>query len=56
MTFPQVEISSNHIFHFRSENIIIIALFILGLKTSNIIQQFKYKNDIKKCSTAMLKK
>ena len=28
-------------------NIIIIALFILGLKTSNNLQQFKYKNDKK---------
>ena len=26
---------------------IMIALFILGLETSNNLQQFKYKNDIK---------
>ena len=36
-------------------NIIIIALIILGLKTSNNLQQFKYKNDIKQYFTEMLK-
>ena len=35
--------------------IIIIALSILGLKTSNNLQQFKYKNDIKQYFTEMLK-
>ena len=34
----------------------IIALFILGLKTSNNLQQFKYKNDKKQYFTEMLKK
>ena len=34
---------------------IIIALFILGLKTSNNLQQFKYKNDIKQYFTEIIK-
>ena len=33
----------------------IMALFILGLKTSNNLQQFKYKNDIKQYFTELLK-
>ena len=33
-----------------------IALFTLGLKTSNNSQQFKYKNDKKQFFTEMLKK
>ena len=37
-------------------NNIIIDLFILGLKTSNNLQQSKYKNDIKQYFTEMLKK
>ena len=35
--------------------IVVIVLFILGLKTSNNLQQFKYKIDIKQYSTEMLK-
>ena len=35
--------------------IVVIVLFILGLKTSNSLQQFKHKNDIKQYSTEMLK-
>ena len=31
--------------------VIIIDLFIFGLKTPNILQQFKYKNDIKQYFT-----
>ena len=34
---------------------IIIDLFILELKTSNNLQQFKYKNDKKQYFTEMLK-
>ena len=34
----------------------IIALFILGLKISNNLQQFEYKNDKKQYFTEMLKK
>ena len=33
----------------------IIALFILGLKKSNNLQQFKYKNDINQYFAKMLK-
>ena len=36
-------------------NIIIIALFILGLKTSNNLQQFKYQNDKKQYLTGVKK-
>ena len=36
-------------------NNIIIDLFILGLKTSNNLQQSKYKNDTKQYFTEMLK-
>ena len=32
-----------------------MASFILGLKTSNNLQQFKYKNDIKQYFIEMLK-
>ena len=35
--------------------IVVIVLFILGLKTSNNLQQFKYKNDIKQYSTDVKK-
>ena len=34
---------------------IIIALLILGLKTSNNLQLFNYKNDIKQYFTELLK-
>ena len=38
----------------KKVNNIIIALFILGLQTSNNLQ-FKYKNDIKQYFTEILK-
>ena len=39
----------------NNNTMIIIALSILGLKTSNNLQQFKYKNDIKQYFTETLK-
>ena len=52
---PNILLVDSDICDNNNTMIIIIALFILGLKTSNNLQQFKYKNDIKQYFKETLK-